>query len=155
MIIHFLLLICNNYLIVKLSDFGNSIYDVHMERVNSESYLTQKPFPSIPPRVSPHRIQTRQYRLFFVCIYLCISSFFIRSPEAIIGSYYTTKCDIFSLGCLVFELLTGNVLFDPKSFDEREMWRKHPAYSSSWSAREDARVVYFFVVDVSIYVVCS
>ncbi|KAJ2994830.1 serine/threonine protein kinase, CMGC group [Globomyces sp. JEL0801] len=44
-------------------------------------------------------IQTRQY----------------RSPEVIIGSKYETSTDMWSLGCIVFELLTGEFLFDPKS----------------------------------------
>jgi serine/threonine-protein kinase SRPK3 len=44
-------------------------------------------------------IQTRQY----------------RSPEVILGAKYDTSTDIWSLGCIVFELLTGDFLFDPKS----------------------------------------
>lgn len=43
-------------------------------------------------------IQTRQY----------------RSPEVIIGADYDTSTDMWSLGCIVFELLTGDYLFDPK-----------------------------------------
>eukprot|EP00771_Trimastix_marina_P003010 gnl/Trimastix_PCT/4193.p1 GENE.gnl/Trimastix_PCT/4193~~gnl/Trimastix_PCT/4193.p1 ORF type:complete len:528 (-),score=166.61 gnl/Trimastix_PCT/4193:463-2046(-) len=44
-------------------------------------------------------IQTRQY----------------RSPEVIIGSGYTTSADIWSFACIVFELVTGDLLFDPHS----------------------------------------
>jgi serine/threonine-protein kinase SRPK3 len=36
-----------------------------------------------------------------------------RPPEVIIDVGYSRKCDIWSLGCLVFELLTGYVLFEP------------------------------------------
>jgi serine/threonine protein kinase len=43
-------------------------------------------------------IQTRQY----------------RSPEVILEAPYDTSTDIWSLGCIVFELLTGDYLFDPK-----------------------------------------
>ena len=43
-------------------------------------------------------IQTRQY----------------RSPEAIIGAKYDCSADLWSLGCMVFELLTGDYLFDPQ-----------------------------------------
>ncbi|KAK2961471.1 putative SRSF protein kinase 1 [Blattamonas nauphoetae] len=44
-------------------------------------------------------IQTRQY----------------RSPEVILRTEYDTSADIFSFGCLVFELLTGDLLFEPHS----------------------------------------
>ncbi|KAI9357988.1 kinase-like domain-containing protein [Zopfochytrium polystomum] len=43
-------------------------------------------------------IQTRQY----------------RSPEAILGANYDTSADMWSLGCMTFELLTGDYLFDPQ-----------------------------------------
>lgn len=43
-------------------------------------------------------IQTRQY----------------RSPEAILGAKYDRSADMWSLGCIVFELLTGDYLFDPQ-----------------------------------------
>jgi hypothetical protein len=44
-------------------------------------------------------IQTRQY----------------RSPETILGSKYDTSADMWSLACIVFELLTGDLLFDPQT----------------------------------------
>ena len=44
-------------------------------------------------------IQTRQY----------------RSPEVILGAKYDTSADIWSLGTMTFELLTGDYLFDPKT----------------------------------------
>ncbi|KAJ1343057.1 hypothetical protein BSLG_002083 [Batrachochytrium salamandrivorans] len=44
-------------------------------------------------------IQTRQY----------------RSPEVIIGASYDTSADMWSLGCIVFELLTGDYMFDPQA----------------------------------------
>jgi serine/threonine-protein kinase SRPK3 len=43
-------------------------------------------------------IQTRQY----------------RSPEVILGLRYTSQCDIWSLACVIFELVTGDILFDPR-----------------------------------------
>jgi len=46
-------------------------------------------------------IQTRQY----------------RSPEVIVGCKYDTSADIWSLACMLFELITGDLLFDPRSGD--------------------------------------
>lgn len=53
-------------------------------------------------------IQTRQY----------------RSPEVILGAAYDTSADMWSLGCIVFELLTGDLLFDPHA-------------GSTWDREED------------------
>eukprot|EP00879_Flechtneria_rotunda_P012527 GHRR01013080.1.p1 GENE.GHRR01013080.1~~GHRR01013080.1.p1 ORF type:complete len:446 (+),score=175.58 GHRR01013080.1:873-2210(+) len=44
-------------------------------------------------------IQTRQY----------------RSPEVILGAKYDTAADMWSLACVVFELVTGDFLFEPRS----------------------------------------
>eukprot|EP00798_Chlamydomonas_sp_ICE-L_P015743 gene15743-21864_t len=44
-------------------------------------------------------IQTRQY----------------RSPEVILGAKYSTPCDLWSLACMLFEMVTGDLLFEPKS----------------------------------------
>lgn len=47
-------------------------------------------------------IQTRQY----------------RSPETILNAGYDTSADIWSLACMIFELVTGDYLFDPKASEE-------------------------------------
>jgi serine/threonine-protein kinase SRPK3 len=52
-------------------------------------------------------IQTRQY----------------RCPEVILGANYDTSADMWSLGCIVFELLTGDLLFEPhagRNWDREE-----------------------------------
>uniref|UniRef100_A0A6B2LG58 non-specific serine/threonine protein kinase n=1 Tax=Arcella intermedia TaxID=1963864 RepID=A0A6B2LG58_9EUKA len=52
-------------------------------------------------------VQTRQY----------------RAPEVILGAKYDTAIDIWSIACIVFELLTGDLLFEPKSgktFDKND-----------------------------------
>lgn len=56
-------------------------------------------------------IQTRQY----------------RSPEVIIGSGYDTSADIWSLGCMVFELLTGDLLFEPQAGEDYDRDEDHLA----------------------------
>lgn len=43
-------------------------------------------------------IQTREY----------------RAPEIILGMHFNTKADVWSLGCMAYELVTGRFLFDPK-----------------------------------------
>jgi len=47
-------------------------------------------------------IQTRQY----------------RSPETVINAGYDTSADVWSLACMIFELITGDYLFDPKASEE-------------------------------------
>jgi len=56
-------------------------------------------------------IQTRQY----------------RAPEVLIGSKYDTSADIWSLGCMIFELLTGDLLFDPRAGDDYDRDEDHLA----------------------------
>ncbi|KAJ7947913.1 Protein kinase [Quillaja saponaria] len=56
-------------------------------------------------------IQTRQY----------------RCPEVILGSKYSTPADLWSFACICFELVTGDVLFDPHSGDNYERDEDHLA----------------------------
>jgi hypothetical protein len=48
-------------------------------------------------------IQTRQY----------------RSPEVIVGQGYDTSTDLWSFACMIFELVTGDLLFDPREAGDR------------------------------------
>lgn len=59
-------------------------------------------------------IQTRQY----------------RSPETIINAGYDTSADIWSLACMIFELITGDYLFDPKASEEYPRDEDHLALFS-------------------------
>lgn len=43
-------------------------------------------------------------------VYLCAC----RSPEVLLGAKYGTAIDMWSLACVVFELVTGDLLFDPR-----------------------------------------
>jgi len=56
-------------------------------------------------------IQTRQY----------------RAPEVLIGSKYNTSADMWSLGCMTFELLTGDLLFDPRAGEDYDRDEDHLA----------------------------
>jgi len=56
-------------------------------------------------------IQTRQY----------------RAPEVLLGHKYCTSADIWSLGCMVFELLTGDLLFDPREGPDYDRDEDHLA----------------------------
>ncbi|CAL0321959.1 unnamed protein product [Lupinus luteus] len=56
-------------------------------------------------------IQTRQY----------------RCPEVILGSKYSTPADLWSFACICFELVTGDVLFDPHSGDNYDRDEDHLA----------------------------
>ena len=38
---------------------------------------------------------------------------YYRAPEIILGIKADEKIDIWSIGCIAFELLTGNIMFDP------------------------------------------
>lgn len=39
-----------------------------------------------------------------------------RAPEIILGYEYNENCDMWSVGCLVYELLIGDVLFNPSKY---------------------------------------
>jgi serine/threonine-protein kinase SRPK3 len=56
-------------------------------------------------------IQTRQY----------------RCPEVLLGAKYSTPADMWSLACMVFELITGDLLFDPRSGKDYDRNEDHIA----------------------------
>lgn len=51
---------------------------------------------------------------------------YYKAPEVLLGLGCTTKCDLWSLGCTIYELLTGNILFDPDEFDGN--FKRHHLY---------------------------
>lgn len=56
-------------------------------------------------------VQTRQY----------------RCPEVILGAKYGTPADMWSFACVIFELVTGDLLFDPRSGDKWDRDEDHLA----------------------------
>lgn len=42
-----------------------------------------------------------------------IQTRYYRAPEVILGIKYNEKIDIWSIGCMIYELYTGEILFDP------------------------------------------
>lgn len=68
-------------------------------------------------------IQTRQY----------------RAPEVIIGTSYSKPADIWSVACLVFELVTGDFLFSPKSSSHFPKDEDHLAQILELLGRGDGR----------------
>ena len=56
-------------------------------------------------------------RLTFSVAYVCLSGELMASCmlQVLLGSRYSTPADMWSLACMIFELATGDLLFDPRS----------------------------------------
>lgn len=52
-------------------------------------------------------------------MYTYIQSRYYRSPEILLGLHYNTQIDIWSLGCVMAELFTGNPLFPGTSSQDQ------------------------------------
>ena len=87
---------------VKISDFGLSflLEDEHKKKPNGEP-LGEEDYRVIRASnyVKGALIQTREY----------------RAPEIVLGNDFNCETDIWSVACIVYEMVTGRFLFDPKS----------------------------------------
>eukprot|EP01062_Namystynia_karyoxenos_P066251 TRINITY_DN60214_c0_g1_i1.p1 TRINITY_DN60214_c0_g1~~TRINITY_DN60214_c0_g1_i1.p1 ORF type:complete len:901 (+),score=177.24 TRINITY_DN60214_c0_g1_i1:83-2704(+) len=103
---------------VKLSDFGLS-------------YLLSPPDGLLP---NGSELTEHDRRLIHASNYqkgAVIQTREYRAPEIVLGIDFGPKTDIWSLACVVFEMVTGEFLFDPKTHshvtDEISMDREHLA----------------------------
>ena len=46
-----------------------------------------------------------------------IQTCYYKAPEVLLRNGYNYACDMWSLGCMIYELLTGKILFDPDDSD--------------------------------------
>jgi dual specificity tyrosine-phosphorylation-regulated kinase 2/3/4 len=64
------------------------------------------------PKISDFGTSDYQYRIDSQIV----GTRYYRSPEVILGCNLTIASDIWSLGILLFELMTGDILFNPKTY---------------------------------------
>ena len=66
--------------------------------------------------------------------------FFETFPQVLLGARYSTPADMWSFACLVFELATGDLLFDPRSGAEYGRDDDHLALMAELVGRPPRRV---------------
>ena len=85
---------------VKLVDFGLSyVQPVHLRTEGGKLQPIERELLKWGNYRKGAVIQTREY----------------RAPEIILGADFGPRADVWSLGCVAFELVTGRFLFDPKA----------------------------------------
>lgn len=109
----------------KIVDFGNACW-------------TNNQFSS--------EIQTRQYRSPEVSDLLMKSIYIGCYLQVILGSGYNTSADMWSLACTVFELLTGDFLFDPTTGDYYSKDEDHLALFMELLGNMPKRVIFSFSI---------
>jgi serine/threonine-protein kinase SRPK3 len=92
----------------------NIMYDIKKEKIKLNLEKAECKLSDFGTRINLNgrksfHIQTRYY----------------RAPEIILGHEYNTTCDIWSIGCTLYELLTGKILFDPDKSREMSRDRNH------------------------------
>ncbi len=90
----------------SLSSFDSSNYDELLKNIKIK--IADMGGCLLPDKPRHGRIQT--------CYY--------RAPEVLLGLEYGIESDIWALGCSIYELLTGEILFDPH-YNKGNMKRHH------------------------------
>ena len=70
--------------------------------------------------------------------------------QVIIGAKYDTSADMWSMACMVFELITGDLLFDPREGDGYD--RDEGIVLIEFFLRVDKILLYF---DVWLILICA
>lgn len=105
--------------LISLVDFGLSVLlePPTTDNAAARAVGTKKGFrvsrPGIVNNSNGTLIQTREY----------------RAPEILLGCDFCPRTDVWSIGCMVYELITGDFLMDPKrkASNERDMDVEHLA----------------------------
>jgi serine/threonine protein kinase len=119
---------------IKLIDFGSSCFkrDPHSSYVQSRSYRAPEVVVGMQYAGGHFYLMARRGGL--VVGWLdgrvvgWLDSYGLGTPRALLR--YTSKIDVWSLGCILAELLTGSVLFSNKSI---QVWRG--PRSAKWASR--------------------
>ncbi|KAL4260057.1 protein kinase superfamily protein [Pleurotus pulmonarius] len=100
--------------LVCLHDANIVHTDIKQDNIMFDSYGVQSPnyldaevvlsdYGTATPQQGDHRREIQPVAL--------------RCPEALLGCEWTTKADMWNLGCIVFELLSGTRLFRPQPYE--------------------------------------
>lgn len=69
---------------------------------------------------------------------IAVQTKYYKSPELILGLKYDTSCDIWALGCTVYEILTGEILFNQDGYDiDKKRCLLHLIYASLGKISEE------------------
>ncbi|AYV81213.1 MAG: serine/threonine protein kinase [Harvfovirus sp.] len=106
-------------------DRYDSPYTIERKDISSDDDEENLPAPKAPTKQPILTIDTTNLTIKLsdlgTCIklnkikYREIQTRHYRAPEILLRLKYNEKCDIWSIGCCLYELITGNVLFNPGS----------------------------------------
>jgi len=100
--------------ISNIFDINDDTSDIKIKDVPSEKelYDVKDPIIKIIDIGSCINIQHKKKKYIETCYY--------QAPEILLGLDYDQSIDIWALGCTIYEILTGNILFDPTTYSGNE-----------------------------------